>query len=128
MRYAVMAFVVAAVGCTKYGESPTGMVPVRGKVVTAGGTPVAWAQVFFYPTFPGAASGSGQTGADGAFVVKSLGDKDGLIPGSYKVTVAPMASKKSQATRVPEKYAEEHTSDLTAEVAESGGDVTIRLK
>lgn len=129
MRLVAIGLVAAglAAGCAKYGDSPTGLVPVKGKVVGASGSPVGWVQVMFYPTAPGGTTGGGTAKADGRFVVKSLNNEEGLIPGTYKVTVVPWKAK-GMPGKLPEKYAEEHTTDLTAEVSATTPDVTITLK
>jgi hypothetical protein len=125
-RVAIGLFAALAVGCGKYGDSPTGLVPVKGKVVGASGSAVGNVQVMFYPTAPGGTTAGGTAGADGKFVVKSLNNEDGMLPGTYKVTVVPWKAKGTPG-KLPEKYAEEHTTTLTAEVSAETPEVTIKL-
>jgi hypothetical protein len=75
----------AAAGCAGR-HTP---VPVRG-VVTLGGKPVEGATVTFYLE-GGDAEGrpaTGQTDADGAFRLSTMGDNDGALPGTYRVVIA----------------------------------------
>jgi len=74
-----MAFVVA--GCGNRPSKVTG-------TVTLDGTPVEGATVTFIPVDGKARSASGSTSADGTFELTTFKDKDGALPGDYKVTVS----------------------------------------
>jgi hypothetical protein len=63
--------------------------PVSGRI-TVDGKPVATAMVYFIPENDSAPRHAfGMTDADGKFAMNSFaGDKSGVLPGSYKVTIA----------------------------------------
>ena len=118
-----------------------------GGTVTRQGQPVEGATVTFIPTSAGvpgqagaAPSATGITDAEGKFQLTTYEAADGAVPGSYKVTVVkreplPASAQVDQDDPnynpnappppppkhlLPEKYAQQGTTDLTATVAEDG--------
>ncbi len=75
--------------CKKGGLA--GLAPVSG-VVLYNGEPVADAQLMFMPDAGGenSRSGNARTNADGTFDAMTLAPKDGLFPGTYKISVRKM--------------------------------------
>jgi len=74
---------VALAGC---GEDGPSLNPVTGKV-TKGGQPVEKVLVTFSPESGKGISSTGQTGADGRFILIAQTGKAGAPAGSYKVTI-----------------------------------------
>ena len=91
-RHAVWRLLTSAclvlTGC---GPQRPGMVRVRGQITFDGQPPPAEGMVFFAPetTAPGRPirPGRARFGRDGAFVVTSFDEGDGLVPGTYRVQV-----------------------------------------
>lgn len=73
---------VAIVGCS---SAPV-PVPVKGKV-TFDGKPLANAAVMLIPQTPGAREATAFSDTEGVFELSTDRPKDGVLPGSYKVTV-----------------------------------------
>jgi hypothetical protein len=124
---ALVAAVGLAAGCGTKGDLAGGQVPVRGKVVGRDGKGVGPVALRFYPTQPGLVNGTAETGPDGAFTAKTTPIVEGLVPGSYKVTVSSLPTKGSAPVQVPAKYGDASSTDLVVQVA-SGQDVTVELK
>lgn len=86
-----VSLLVASIGCNS-NKMPT--VPVRGRVTFAGGPPPTRGTITFMPhsgSSPAglpAKPGSAQFDADGGFVVTSFGEGDGLLPGTYGVSIS----------------------------------------
>src|SRR5262249_3657521 len=108
------------------GTNPTNLVPVKGKVVSGGKT-LGWGDVRMYPPEPGGAMTYAVAGADGVPPFKSLNDPDRAKPGKYKVTVQGWQTKGASPPKLPSKYADETSTDLTVEVPSRGGEITITL-
>lgn len=73
----------AVLGCG--GSKGPDLVPAKG-VLTLDGKPLAGATVIFHSDGKRGQEGVGQTDDKGAFVLRTT-NRDGAIPGSYKVTV-----------------------------------------
>jgi hypothetical protein len=133
----ILATIVSLNGCQKNGLD--GLVPVAGKV-TYQGKPVEGADVVFNPASNGRAAFA-KTDASGKFQLTTLDPQDGAHPGDYKVTISkkeminPMTAEEAEEwfhkhsgpppprkvkNDLPEKYADEKTSELTATVKENG--------
>lgn len=121
---------------------------VSGKV-TMGGSPVAGATVTFSPTGDQPPA-FGRTGTDGTFTLTTYDSGDGAVAGSYKVRVTKSAggsgapegpegghdpdnpeafqtpmqyeeqARTGPSSLLPEQYASDETTPLTAEVSEGG--------
>ncbi|MBS0263222.1 MAG: carboxypeptidase regulatory-like domain-containing protein [Planctomycetes bacterium] len=79
---------VVVAGC---GEDGPALSPVTGKV-TKGGQPVEKVLVTFSPESGKGISSTGQTGADGRFILISQTGKAGAPVGTYKVTITSIDS------------------------------------
>ena len=133
-----MASLLAALGCSSKGGHLPKTVPAAG-VVTLDGKPVDGAQVVFVPAAEGATGAFGTTNASGHFSLRSYEEKDGAIPGDYKVQVSKTVEVKlkgnldgGDAVRfdyaVPAKYTGAKTSGLTVTVPDSGiKDINLAL-
>jgi len=83
---------VAVFGCSSSSELPT--VPVSGRVTFAGGPPPARGSITFMPHSGSSPDGlpskpgSAQFDANGSFVVTSFDEGDGLLPGTYGVSIS----------------------------------------
>jgi hypothetical protein len=75
-------------GC---GDKGPGLIPVTGKVTYGGGPWPTTGNINFNPVAPAEGyprlNGMAEFGPDGSFTVKSTGDKWGLVPGKYMVTL-----------------------------------------
>ena len=116
---------LALAGCGPSGENPGNAIKVTGKVVTADGQPVRFADLIFTPTQRGLMSAHAKTGADGTFTPKTGANEDGIIPGAYKVSVEPM--RNPAATPVPKKYHSDETTDLKITVGGGDKEITVTL-
>ena len=132
--------VLFPLGCGSPGAHLPKTVPAAG-VVTLDGQPVDGAQVIFVPTNQSITTGAfGTTNASGHFSVRAYDEKDGAIPGEYKVRVSKTKEVKltgkldgGDAVRfehaVPAKYTDDKMSGLTVTVPETGiKDITLALK
>jgi hypothetical protein len=130
----VLAFTLA--GCSK--EPSAKPVPVKGKLLSADGQPVANMVLTFHPQEDANKTNSpqGVTDKDGAFHCDCL-------PGKYKVTVVPVPTRHGTIAEGPapgrenlpesamlfEEYRSPQTSSLEVTVPPEGkNDVELRLK
>jgi hypothetical protein len=98
-------------------------------IVTYQSKPVADASVGFV-SIDNKVRGGGRTDGVGSFVLSTYGDKDGIPPGKYKVTVAVSLAKEIEPgvlepepeggwkSPIPIKYANPATTDILVEVKE----------
>lgn len=146
VSFVLIVTTLSLVGCSKSGLD--GLVPVSG-TVTYKGKPVEGADLVFNPESEGRAA-SAKSDASGKFHVTTLDPQDGAKPGNYKVAISkkeminPMTAEEAEdwfhkhsgpppprkiKNELPEKYADEKTSGLTATVTESGSnDLSFELK
>jgi hypothetical protein len=126
-------------GCSQSGgdAAPTpSTVTVKGKVLLPGGQPATGGVVLFEPV-EGGTEAYGLLNKDGTFTIKTFGGtQDGAVPGKYKVAVTPnhhhpeltKAAAEEGRRSIPKKYWKADTTDLTADVTSSTGELTFRLK
>jgi hypothetical protein len=86
----------------------------------------------FIPRAPNGSPASGQTDAAGRAVLTTTEQGDGVIPGTYGVTISKVVTEqKGTGTPLrhllPRRFAEPETSGLAVEVAESANDFTFDL-
>lgn len=121
---------LVALGC---GGNGLPMVPVSGKVTFNGGEPPAEGRITFTPTetFGGLPRrpGLGRFGRDGAFVVSSFRDGDGLTPGRYRVRVnclsgLPDVTKRDSTADLSYVPANYQPEDLVIEMDSEAIDLT----
>ncbi|MDR0608717.1 MAG: hypothetical protein LBG58_01235 [Planctomycetaceae bacterium] len=118
----VVTFVVALLciaGCS-------GNVGLSGRVSFPDGSPLTVGEVYFETdTF----LAHGSIGKDGRYVLGSLGEKDGLPPGTYRVSIVGAMEGESRETArylIDEKYKDGRTSGLTCTVSGSTTfDITV---
>jgi hypothetical protein len=99
-----LLFFSLLLGC---GEKGPGLIPVTGKVTYGGGAwPVA-GNINFNPVEPAEGfprlGGTATFNPDGAFTVKSTGDKYGLVPGKYSINIECWEVLPSMETNNPGK-------------------------
>jgi hypothetical protein len=134
---ALVATLVLA-GCQR-GPSMPAVVPVKGKVLLPGGEPLRGGRLNFLPKNPAGLGGIepfADIGQDGTFSVTTYQENDGAIPGTYVVTITPVNFKAKggnpvrlpNAAQIPNKYLEEATSDLTADIKGEATDLTLQLR
>jgi hypothetical protein len=116
-------------------------VPASG-VVTLDGKPVDGAQVVIVPAAQGTTGASGVTDASGHFSLRAYPEKDGAVPGEYKVQVSKTVEVKLTGKAgsldggdpvrfdygVPGKYTDAKNSGLTVTIPDSGNkDIKLTL-
>lgn len=135
----VWSLTLPLAGCRDGNSLP--MAKVNG-IVTLDGAPLTKGGVRFVPDNSKGTRGpmaTGQIGSDGKFVLMTTTPGDGAQVGSYKVVVScweetPFDPKNPKASPppkslVPERYADERTSGLTAEVKSgTANQFTFELK
>ena len=144
MNFKVIPCLVAgglllALGCGPDTSHLPATVPASG-VVTLDGKPVDGAQVVLIPQPPATKGAYAATDASGKFSLRAFEEKDGAIPGDYKVQVSKTIQVKipgveldgGEAVRfefgVPEKYTSVATSGLTCKIPEGGtSDIKLEL-
>ncbi len=128
------------VGCGPDLSHLPATVPARG-VVTLDGTPVENATITFIAD-SGTYHATAVSDSSGGFTLKAFPEKDGAVPGSYKVEVNKAVVEgggdagtdgeiKGLTVKfgVPQKYATIGTSGLTTTIPEGGKtDIKIELK
>jgi hypothetical protein len=137
-------------GCNSGGISVS---TVTGEVIY-NGKPVENALISFVPQSPNGRGASGQSESNGTFILLTQGaTKNGVIPGSYKILVSKITEIDESGNEVkrqvtggfdpnnmqeqkmypqknllPEKYAKEETTDLTATVEKKKNHFKLELK
>src|SRR5947209_5032045 len=128
-RRGILVLVVAlAAGCSRAGPPPPTTVPARGRVLLPDGQPLPGGRVELKPTANPAVEAFGDVDPGGSFTLTTYAPGDGSIPGTYKVVISPFnyrsrsgsPTKIAAAGRVPARYREAGTSDLTVEVRPAG--------
>lgn len=118
-------------GCSDSKEPWETTYPVSG-VVTYKGTPVANADISFFPkdeSFPDSVRPKAKSTTDGTFVISTYGSGDGAPAGDYKVTIVRHEIAVSKDTIVakpndlPNKYSKRDTTDLEVQVVSSPNDL-----
>jgi hypothetical protein len=132
---AALMFLAGCSGSDKWVDGRPPVYPVSGQVVYQG-KPLEGASVTFSP-LEGTHGGAGQTDVEGRFSLTTFEANDGVPAGKYRVTVTKAEAivtphpddpgavnlpplKVEQRHLIPERYSSPETSDLTAEVSESG--------
>lgn len=125
--FACVAITVALLGC---GDGGLEVVPVTGKVTLAGG---GWGRpgiIFFAPVEPAAGfprlPGMADVDKDGNFRATTQPNRDGLVPGTYRVgleiwEVPPTMGGPPAKSYLPPKYQSAATSGLEIVVPSDGG-------
>jgi len=139
-----LALIAAAAfsGCGSGGGNLPKTVPAMG-VVTLDGKPVDGAQVVLVPATDGSTTGAyGITNASGHFSLRAFEQKDGAIPGEYKVQVSKTVAVKLDGAKgsvdggdpvrydfgVPSKYTGAKTSGLSVSIPDKGNrDINLTL-
>jgi len=111
-------------------------------VVTLDGKPVEGAQVVIVPAAEGTTGADAITDPSGRFSLRAYPEKDGAIPGEYKVQVSKTVEVKLTGAKgsldggdpvrfdygVPAKYTGAKTSGLTLTIPDSGiNDIQLTL-
>ena len=129
----VATFLLLLSGCGQKMPAPPPTYPVHGSV-TLDGQPVAGGEVCFIPdNDPEALAGKGKLDEQGQYSAGSYMGQEGMRPGKYKVFIesyAPGVHGKLgvEATKTPDKYHSEQTSELTFTVESQDNTYDIDLK
>jgi hypothetical protein len=140
-RFALAGLILAC-GCRPDTSGLPATVPARG-VVTLDGQPVEGAQVGFVPEGAGAIAAFASTDAGGRFSLRAFDQKDGAIPGAYKVQISKTIQTKLEGPApstldggepvllefgVPAKYTSIETSGLSYTIPDKGtSDIKLEL-
>ena len=132
----------AVLGCNSAGDKRPKTVPAQG-VVTLDGKPVDGAQVVLVPSASQGTTGAeGVTNSSGRFSLRAYVEKDGAIPGEYKVQVSKTIQVNAAGGKgsldggdpvrfeyaVPAKYTSFKNSGLTVTIPETGNrDINLAL-
>jgi hypothetical protein len=126
-----LVLLTCALGCSGQGHYQ-----VRGQVVFEDDSdvaPLAGGLVVFDPADPAIAKkgARGQIKADGSFVMSTTTEGDGVLPGKYRVMVAPptVIPKRNTPTPPPvldERFQKFETSGL--EITVPGDDYTLKVR
>lgn len=148
LRLGSIVIVCCLLGCS--GAKGPATAKVSG-VVKYNGAPVDGATVIFSP-IAGGRPATGITDAQGHYDLSTFGDKDGAVPGEFKVTVQKTKTEGETPTNLtyeqinemqvrgeqvpgpvtknllPEKYLSPISTDLNASVKSGTNDVPLELK
>jgi hypothetical protein len=125
--FACLAVGVALLGC---GDGGLEVVPVTGQVTLAGGGWGRPGMIFFAPVEPAAGfprlPGMADVDKDGNFRATTQPNRDGLVPGTYRVglemwEVPPTMGGPPAKSYLPQKYQSAATSGLEIVVPSDGG-------
>ncbi|MDR1494399.1 MAG: hypothetical protein LBT05_17020 [Planctomycetaceae bacterium] len=120
MKYLIIAVaLLCTAGCSRN-------VALSGRVTFPDGSPLTVGEVYFETdTF----LSHGSIGKDGRYVLGSLSEKDGLPPGTYRVSIVDAeepAGAMTYKSLIDEKYKDGKTSGLTCTVKGSTTfDITV---
>jgi hypothetical protein len=137
LRYALLCGLLAmflCLGCNRNNPKFEKVVLVHGTVTLADGSPLTAGLITFHPKDKTKAEARGTIGRDGRFEMGTYQTKDGVMPGTFTVTVEALAYDQGGNLRpagvsIPNKYTDAGTSDLTVEVNEEGDqDMKIVLR
>src|SRR5262245_35488370 len=114
-------------GCGSSGQNSTTIYQATGKILLVNGQPLRGAQVRLVAKLGpnrGGADAFGSVETDGTFKLLTLDNKEGAMPGMYKVVITPRdndpktsaADKAFARQNIPTKYTSEDTTDLEAEI------------
>lgn len=115
---------IVVCGCsrTKLPANPK-TVPVKGRVLLANGKPLDGGRLTFHNKDPkkAAIEGRADLESNGTFQASTFGQDDGLMPGSYIVSIEPVSYKGKtpkpvNADVIPKKFQKKDTSTLEVEV------------
>ncbi len=120
----VMLSTIVLLGCSRKTLPPNPKtVQVKGRVLLAGGQPLNGGRVTFHNKDPKKAGiqGHADLESNGTFQPSTFGQDDGLMPGSYVVTIEPVSYKGKtpkpvNADVIPKKFQKKETSTLELEV------------
>ena len=117
--------VFLCMGCSRNNPKFEKTVTVRGTVVFASGSPLTGGLITFHPKDLTKGEARGTIGNDGRFEMGTYGKSDGVMLGTYTVTVERMVYDKNGNIRpanlpIPNKYTSADTSDLTVEINDAG--------
>ena len=128
-------------GCGGKGDNAAlSVYPVTGTVTLANGQPVRGAQVRLTAKLggpnPGGSDAFAVTDAEGNFKLQTMDNREGAMPGHYKVVVQPATNNPSvnkealaHAQRtIPRIYWSEDTTTLEAEVKPEGTALNLQLR
>jgi len=108
--------------------------PVDGRVKFKDGSDVSVLsgyEVDFQPA-GGKTSATGHIAADGTFKLTTFGADDGAIPGQHRVAISPPPSpdpdKPPQKSKLPVKYSNFDTSELTVEIKPGRNTIELELE
>ena len=107
--------------------------PVNGRVKFKDGSDISVLsgyEVDFQPE-GGKTSATGHVAPDGSFKLTTFGADDGAIPGRHRVAISPPPSpdpdKPPQKSKLPSKYSNFETSEMSVEIKPGRNDIELAL-
>ena len=126
---------VAAAGCGTKVPAPPTTQPVHGKVMLNGEAVTTGGFVRFVPVEGGGGRfAEGMIAEDGSYSVSAFKGQAGTLPGEYKVYFSAVQNAsegevgKVPRLKLPTKYLNAKTTDLTATVASGDNDINLDLQ
>ena len=120
----VMLSTIVLIGCSRSKLPPNPKtVQVKGRVLLESGKTLDGGRLIFHNKDPkkAAIQGRADLESNGTYQVSTFGQDDGLMPGSYVVSIEPMSykgksPKQVNADVIPKKFQKKDTSTLEVEV------------
>jgi hypothetical protein len=128
-----IGILLSTLGCSSGG--PPRSYAARGTVTLPDGKPAKGAYVRFFPTTPEGVEAEAELDDQGNFVLKSIGDKEGAVPGTYKVCIDPASPSPRPAavtsaakSAIPRSYWTVSSTPITLDVKTEDNEFKIKLK
>ncbi len=132
-NFLVLSCLGCLLGCSG-GPALPSVYPVRGTVKIAKGPSAIknGTLIRFVPADLESVEAEGELKTDGSFVLKSIGDKEGVVPGKYKVVIDPRGAAKgvklNGSVAIPQKYWTPEQTPLEVVVKRETNDVEFTVK
>ncbi len=133
-RFAFAIAIYSLAGCAAQAPALPKPVICKGVATLPNGEPLRNVRLVFNPTGVDI-EGRADTDSKGQFEVSCYGKGDGLVPGTYIVTVSAAdfnnpspVKNKAMAAATPKKYSESSTSDIKLDITAETTDLKIQLK
>jgi len=120
----MFTLLLLAAGCSNDIKSlkPPESVVVIGKALQPNGQPITGGQIRFSSVYvangPNGLESIADIKSDGTFTVKSYSDRDGVVPGTYKLSLSPKAM-----TGIAAKFQDPESSTIKIEITKETKDL-----
>lgn len=102
---------------------------VQGKAYAPDGSPLTGGLLEFYPEPPATLKHTAEIQSDGSFTVSNVGNST-MLPGKYKVYMAPRPNDQKFLAKIPRKYqdADNKQSDIEVDIQGDSTNLEIRFR